>query len=256
MTIRAASFGAVAGVRHGFFTREGGVSGGRFASLNCALATGDVPGRVAENRARVCSELGIPSDSLVTVRQVHGRDAVAVSRPWESTAPEADALVTATPGIALGLLTADCAPVLLADPEARVIGAAHAGWRGALAGVTGAALRAMVGLGAEPGRMFAAVGPCIGSESYEVGPEFPAPFLDEDPGNDRFFTEPGTSGKRRFDLGGYVAMRLAAEGVGAVEMTGLDTFADDARFFSYRRSVRAAEPDGGRQISAIVLAPE
>ncbi|MDA1132917.1 MAG: polyphenol oxidase family protein, partial [Proteobacteria bacterium] len=231
---------------------------GRFASRNCGLSTGDDPAAVSENRAGAVRELGLGPESLVTARQVHGANAVAVTTPWNpADAPAADAMVSATAGVALGVLTADCAPVLLVDPKARVVGCVHAGWRGALAGVTGAALRAMVGLGADPARVRAAIGPCIGADSYQVGPEFPAPFLAEDPGNERFFTSPGTDGRRRFDLGGYVAFRLVAEGVGSVEQTGADTCADGARFFSYRRATGEGGPDadGGRQISIIALAP-
>jgi len=254
VTIRAASFTAIPGVRHRFFTRNGGVSKGRFASLNCGFSTGDELARVTKNRTRVCAELGNRSKILLTTaQQVHGTDTATVSNTWEGNPLEADALVTATPGIALGVLTADCAPVLLADPDAGVIGGAHAGWRGALAGVTGAAVRAMVDLGADPGRMIAAIGPCISQESYEIGPEFLTPFLAEDPDNQRFFTTFGEDGRQWFDLGGYVTMRLKADGVGAVESIGLDTCADDTQFFSYRRAMQAGELNVGRQISVIVL---
>ena len=254
VTILAVSLTAIPGIRHRFFTRKGGVSKGQFASLNCGFSAGDELARVTENRARVCAKLSNHSKILLTTaQQVHGTDTATVSGAWEGNPLEADALVTATPGIALGVLTADCAPVLLADPYAGVIGGAHAGWRGALAGVTGAAVQAMVDLGADPGRMIAAIGPCISQESYEIGPEFPTPFLAEDPDNRRFFTRPGEDGRQWFDLGSYVTMRLKVDGVGAVESIGLDTCADDTRFFSYRRSVQAGGSNVGRQVSVIVL---
>ena len=252
--IRAATLDALFGIRHGFFTREGGVSQGFFASRNCAFATGDDGGNVAENRARAAAGLGVTAAAMVTARQVHGAGVLTVTGPW-GDAPDVkgDALATNTPGVAIGLLTADCAPVLLVDPAARVAGAAHAGWRGALAGVTDAAVNAMTRLGATPGRVTAAIGPCIAQESYEVGPDLIEAFLDSDPGNERFFTPPGKGGKRRFDLAQYLAARLAMAGVEAVEIVGLDTCADEDRFFSYRRSVKAGDPDGGRQLSAVVL---
>ena len=254
--IAAAALGALRGVRHGFFTREGGVSEGVYASLNCGLSTGDDDGRVAENRTRVCAALGVTAAALVTARQVHGGKAVTVTAPWgETPAAMADALATATPGVALGLLTADCAPVLLADADAGVVGAVHVGWRGALAGVTDAAVDAMDKLGAAPERTVAAIGPCIAWQSYEVGPEFPAPFLARGAGNARFFldAEGAADGKLCFDLAGYLEARLRAAGVGLVETLGLDTLADGGRFFSYRRCVRDGTGDGGRQMSVIAL---
>ena len=200
------------------------------------------------------AELGLDADRLVTVYQVHGTEVAAVQAPWEAAAsPQADALVTRQPGIALGVLTADCAPVLLADAEAGVIAAAHAGWRGALAGVVEATLARMQELGARPASISAAVGPCIGQSSYEVGPEFPAPFLEADDGNRRFFVAAISPGKYQFDLEGFVAARLAAAGITDIEALMLDTCADGERFFSYRRSQQQGENDYGRLLSAIVL---
>ena len=256
--IEAASLLGLAGIRHGFFTRKGGVSEGAWASLNCGLSTGDDDTRVAENRALVCAAMGVAAADLVTVRQVHGSDALIVVSPWgNAPAGMADGMATKAKGVALGLLTADCAPVLLADAEAGVVGAAHAGWRGALAGITDSVVDAMTNLGAERGRIVAAVGPCIGWESYEVDADFAAPFVGRGGNNERFFrsaegAEGTAPGKLRFDLDGYVTARLRAAGVGAVENVGLDTVADAARFFSYRRCVREGSPDGGRQISVIV----
>ena len=246
------------GLRHAFFTRNGGVSPAPFDSLNCGFRDGEPRANVLENRRRAAALFDRPAESLCTVRQVHGRAVARVETPWAvGEGPEADAMVTDRPGVVLGVLTADCAPLLFADAEAGVVGAAHAGWRGALDGVAEATLEAMAELGAAAGHTVAAIGPCIGADSYQVGPEFPAPFLAEDPGNERFFTSPGTDGRRRFDLGGYVAFRLVAEGVGSVEQTGADTCADGARFFSYRRATGEGGPDadGGRQISIIALAP-
>lgn len=240
------------GIGHGFFTREGGVSEGLYASLNCGLGSGDSPEAVRENRGRVAGRLGVAGERLLTLYQVHSPTAVTVEGPWTGERPEADALVTATPGLAIGVLTADCAPVLLADPQARVIGAAHAGWKGAVTGVVEATLAAMERLGARRQRIAAAVGPCIAQPSYEVGPEFPAPFLAQDPGNAAFF-RPGAGDRLHFDLKGFVAERLRRAGVGALAVDPADTQADEARFFSFRRSTKRGEKDYGRLISAIVL---
>jgi polyphenol oxidase len=243
------------GVRHAFFTREGGVSDGIFASLNCGFGSSDAPENVAENRARAMAAIELETDRLVTCYQVHSAEAVEVRRPWRrADNPRADAMVTNVPGIALGILTADCAPVLFADDEARVVGAAHAGWRGAVGGVVDATVAGMVRLGAAPARIRAAVGPCIGRRSYEVGPEFPAPFLADDPANARFFVPAPRAGHFLFDLGGYVEARLRRAGIGRVERAPHDTAAEEARFFSYRRSCLKGEPDYGRFLSAIALA--
>jgi YfiH family protein len=242
------------GIRHGFFTREGGVSEGLFASLNCGFGSGDDESKVAENRRRVAAALGLAQDRLVTSYQFHSAEAVVVERAWRrEDRPRADAMATRVPGIALGILTADCASVLFADAEARVIGAAHAGWRGALGGVLEAAVAAMVKLGAAPRRIAAGIGPCIGKASYEVGPEFPAPFLAEDSGNADFFIDAPRARHFLFDLGGYVERRLERLGLGRVERTGGDTAAEPARFFSYRRACLRKEPDYGRELSVICI---
>ncbi|MGE5540008.1 MAG: peptidoglycan editing factor PgeF [Gemmatimonas sp.] len=241
------------GVRHGFFTREGGVSTGIYASLNVGGGSKDDRAHVAENRARAATALGVGRESLVTVYQVHSATAVTVAAPFEGTPPQADGMATSEPGLALGILTADCAPILFADPHAKVIGAAHAGWRGALNGIAEATVSAMVTLGASRGAIRAAVGPCIGPASYEVGPEFPAPFLALDPINEGFFRPARRERHYLFDLPGYVGHRLRAIGLAAVEVVGLDTCADETRFFSYRRSVLRGEPDYGRGLSAIAL---
>jgi len=246
---------ALPGLRHGFFTREGGVSEGLYASLNCGLGSGDDPGHVAENRRRAAAALELEAERLLTCYQVHSPDVVTVERPWApDERPRADALVTRTPGIALGILTADCAPVLLADAEAGVIGAAHAGWKGALDGVLEATVAAMVALGAEAGRIVAGIGPCIAQRSYEVGPEFPAAFVARAVENADFF-RPGQGDRLLFDLKGYAARRLVAAGVGTVLPLPCDTCAEEARFFSYRRACRRGEGDYGRGLSAIALDP-
>jgi len=242
-------------VRHGFFTRKGGISSGLHASLNCGYGSDDSRDDVARNRAFCAASLGVAPESLVTAYQVHGVTVVQVDQPWLSTeAPRADALVTTRPGIALGILTADCAPILAADPKAGIVGAAHAGWKGAKAGVAEALIGAMMKCGAEPSRIMAAVGPCIGPASYEVGPEFRDDFLADDPHAERFFTIP-PGGRPHFDLQAYVAARIAAAGVTRLDRIAADTCAEPDRFFSYRRSRLKGEPDYGRQLSAIALLP-
>jgi len=256
MTIRLDALAELPGVRHAFLTRAGGVSEGIYASLNCGYGSKDEPERVTENRARAVARAEMPPGSLVTAYQVHSARVARVEKPWpREAAPQVDAMVTDRPGIALGILTADCAPVLLADAEAGVIGAAHAGWRGAVGGVLAAVVEAMVALGARPARIRAGIGPCIAQDSYEVGPEFPAPFLAEDPGNAAFFRpSPGREdGRFLFDLPGYVTARLRALGLGAVERTPHDTCAEADRFFSYRRATLRGEPDYGRGLSVIGL---
>lgn len=243
-------------VSHAFFTREGGASEGIYASLNCGPGSRDAPSRVQENRRRAMAAFGLSGEQLATARQVHGKTVFRVERPWEAAgAPEADGLVTNVAGIALGILTADCAPVLLADMEARVIGAAHAGWRGAKGGVLEAVVSEMARLGAEASRIAAVIGPCIGAGSYAVGPEFPVPFLAEDAANARFFVE-GEEGRLRFDLGAYVESRLGKAGVASVARVEADTCREATRFFSYRRSLWNGEPDYGRALSAIALREE
>jgi purine-nucleoside/S-methyl-5'-thioadenosine phosphorylase / adenosine deaminase len=243
------------GIRHAFFTREGGVSEGLFASLNCGLGSGDEEAKVLENRRRAAAALELDAGRLITCHQVHSPQVVVVDRPWRrADRPRADAMVTCTPDIALGILTADCAPVLFADAGSRVIGAAHAGWRGAVSGVLDATIAAMIKLGAAPQRIAAAIGPCIAQASYEVGPEFPAPFLAQDAQSAAFFIPAARAGHFLFDLPGYVAQRLARIGLERVHRTGGDTAAEPDRFFSYRRSCLNKEHDYGREISAIVLA--
>jgi YfiH family protein len=242
------------GVRHGFFTREGGVSDGIFASLNCGFGSNDDAAKVRENRRRAMAALGLAADRLAICHQLHSPDVVTVEAPWRhEDRPRGDAMVTRRPGVALGILTADCAPVLFADPEARIIGAAHAGWRGALTGVLEATVTAMEALGAATARIRAGIGPCIAQTSYEVGPEFPAPFLAEDAANARFFRAAPRVGHFHFDLAGYVAHRLERLGLGQIERSGGDTAAEAERFFSYRRSCLRKEPDYGRELSAICL---
>jgi YfiH family protein len=242
------------GVRHGFFTRQGGVSSGIYGSLNCGLGSRDAEDSVRQNRARVAETLGVAQDGLLTLYQVHSAKAVIVERPWEAgPVPEADALVTRTPGLAIGALTADCAPVLFCDAQARVIGAAHAGWRGALSGIIEATVTAMEELGAKRERIAAAIGPAISQRAYEVGAEFVERFLAEEPASATCFATDESSGEPHFDLAGYVAERLARAGVGHIADLGLCTYCDETRLFSYRRSQHHGEDDYGRQISAIVL---
>ncbi|HEY4134715.1 MAG TPA: peptidoglycan editing factor PgeF [Alphaproteobacteria bacterium] len=244
------------GVRHAFFTRQGGVSEGIYAALNVGLGSGDDAERVRENRRRAADAFDLPADALITAHQVHSPDVVVVDKPWAAgQGPKADGMVTDKPGIALGILTADCAPVLFADARAGVIGAAHAGWRGAIGGVLDATLKEMEKLGAKRARIAAAVGPCIGRLSYQVGGEFPAPFLAERDDNARFFMpDPGAPGRWRFDLPGYVTAKLKTLGLGAAEALPHDTCAEEDRFFSYRRTCLRGEGDYGRGLSAIMLA--
>ncbi|MDB5396219.1 MAG: polyphenol oxidase [Rhodospirillales bacterium] len=252
--IKSGVIGSADGLRHGFYTRQGGVSTGLYTSLNCGLGSADDAGNVAENRARCAETLGVGAGALVTAFQVHGTTVTDVAVPWSETArPKADALVTSRRGIAIGILTADCTPVLLADREAGVIAAAHAGWKGAKAGVIDAVVAAMIRHGASATNIVAAIGPTIGAASYEVGPEFRRAFLDDDPAADRFFST-GSDGRPHFDLPGFVAGRLGMLNLAAIDVIAADTYADAERFFSYRRSCHAGEGDYGRQLSAIALA--
>jgi YfiH family protein len=245
------------GILHGFFTRCGGHSTGLFASLNCGMGSGDDKAVVRRNRTVVADEMGVAEPRLITVHQMHSAEVAVVVRPWDEGArPKADAMVTAEPGIALGVLTADCGPILFADGAARVIGAAHAGWKGALAGITGQTLAAMEALGARRSRIVAILGPAISATAYEVGPEFPQRFTDADPANRRFFMAAARPGHSMFDLPAYLVHRLQAEGAGRVVDLACCTFTDEARFFSYRRATHRAERDYGRQISAIALSPK
>jgi len=243
---------ALAGVPHGFLGRRGGVSTGIVAGLNVGTGSRDDPSAIAENRRRAIEAVLLGAE-LATVYQVHSADAVYVTDPWpHDQRPKADAMVTDRPALLLGILTADCAPVLFADVEAGVVGAAHAGWRGALAGVTDSAIVAMEKIGARRERIVAAVGPCIAQPSYEVDEGFRTRLLEADSANARFFVL-GASGKPHFDLEGYVAARLRRAGIGKVETMGLDTYTDEGRFFSFRRATHRGEPDYGRQISLVAL---
>ena len=239
-------------IAHGFFTRHGGVSRGGYASLNCGLGSKDDPEAVRENRARVAAFLG--AQSVITANQVHSATAVVAGAPWSSAGrPRADAIITVKPGLAVAVLTADCAPVLLADAQAKVVAAAHAGWRGALSGVLEATLSGMEGLGARRECIIAAIGPAIAQPAYEVGLDFEQEFLRRDGESAHFFTRESGGAKPHFDLAGYAESRLTRAGVGNVRRLISCTHAHEADFFSYRRSIARKEPDYGRQISAIVL---
>ena len=252
MSVEVIRANALTTVPHGFLGRRGGVSTGIVAGLNVGTGSQDDPTAIAENRRRAI-EAVLPDAELATVYQVHSADAVYVDSPWpHEERPKADAMVTDRPGLLLGILTADCAPVLFADVEAGVVGAAHAGWRGALAGVTDSTIEAMEKIGARRARIVAAVGPCIAQQSYEVDEGFRTRFLEADAANERFFV-PGTTDKPHFDLEGYIAARLCSAGIGQVETLDLDTYADADRFFSFRRATHRGEPDYGRQISLVAL---
>ena len=235
--------------RHGFYTRKGGASSGIFAGLNCGPGSSDLSDCVRMNRARVADDLGVPPGHLVSLDQVHSPDVIALDAPTDAR-PRGDAMVSATPGIALGILTADCQPVLFADRHAGVVGAAHAGWKGALSGVLEATLDAMEALGAKRENTHAVIGPCISQRAYEVGPEFLETFMDAAPDNSRFFAN-GTGDRYLFDLPGYGLHRLRGAGVGQAEWTRHCTYSDDARFFSYRRTCHKGEADYGRLIAVI-----
>jgi polyphenol oxidase len=243
----------VAGVRHAFFTRNGGVSEGVYASLNVGLGSRDAPDAIVENRRRCAAHFG--AEAIVTAYQVHSALALPTSGPWPASPPQADGVVSATTGVVCGALAADCAPVLLVDPTARVVAACHAGWKGALTGIVEAAIARMESLGAQRGRLHAAVGPCIGPASYEVGLEFLDRFVAADTAYGRFFAAGPSADKRMFDLPGFVLGRLGAAGVEACEWIGHDTCADAAQFFSNRRAFKQGEPDYGRLLSAIMIIP-
>ncbi|MGI3168761.1 peptidoglycan editing factor PgeF [Pseudooceanicola sp. C21-150M6] len=251
MTLEIITSPLLSATRHGFFTRRGGASSGIFAGLNCGTGSSDQSEIVEINRNRVALAMGVGDHDLVTLRQVHSASAVAVDAVPASV-PEADAVVTATPGLGLAILTADCQPVLFSDPDAGVIGAAHAGWRGALDGILEATVDAMIDLGAQRDRIVAAIGPTISQRAYEVGPEFLDTFLSDDPENARFFAG-GEADRVHFDLPSFGLQRLRAAGIAAVEWTGHCTYSDPQRFFSYRRTTHAGEADYGRLISVIRL---
>ena len=243
------------GVAHGFFTRRGGVSGGLYASLNGGVGSRDDPEAVGENRRRIAEALGVAAERLLIPFQIHSCEALAVDAPWPAGArPRCDALVTAERGLALGVTGADCGVILFAAPSAGVIGAAHAGWRGALGGVLEAAVAAMERLGARRAEIVAALGPTIARPSYEVGPEFVATFAAAAPEAGGFFTPSDRAGRSMFDLPGFIGARLERAGVGRFENLGLDTYRDEARFFSYRRATHRGEPDYGRLVAGIALA--
>lgn len=243
---------APAGVRHGFFTRRGGVSAGIYRGLNAGVGSNDRPDHVAENRRRVAAWFGCDAGALLTLYQVHSADALVVRAPHAGERPKADAMVTNRPGIVLGVLAADCGPVLFADGEAGVVGAAHAGWKGALTGILEATVEAMESIGARRDRITAVLGPSISAAAYEVGPEFVARFAEADPANGSYFAASPRDGHAMFDLNRYTVDRLAQAGVEAA-MIGRCTYADEDDFYSYRRATHRREPDYGRQISAISL---
>ncbi|KIZ43674.1 MULTISPECIES: peptidoglycan editing factor PgeF [Rhodopseudomonas] len=253
MIIPSPLLSAIPGLRHAFFTRDGGVSEGIYAGLNAGIGSNDDPAHVAENRRRMAAALGVTAERFLSAYQIHSPDVVVATEPWDAASrPKVDAIVTRTPGLAIGASAADCGPVLLADPDARVIGAAHAGWKGALTGVLESAISAMENLGADRGRIVAAIGPLIRQPSYEVGAEFLARFEAADPDHGRFFVPSTRAGHAQFDLGGFIRMRLQNAGIRTIDDTGLDTYPDE-RFYSYRRSVHRNEPDYGRHVHAIAL---
>ena len=255
MTFGSSLLAAIPGLRHAFFTREGGVSGGIYEGLNGGLGSKDDPAHIAENRRRMAEQMGVAPEHLLSVHQIHSPDAVVVTGPWDGDKPRADALVTRTEGIAIGVTAADCGPVLFADPATRVIGAAHAGWKGALTGVLESTIEAMEKLGAERSGIVAAIGPLIRQHSYEVSNEFVERFMDADSENGVFFIPSERAGHAMFDLPGFIRMRLENAGILMIDDLGIDTYSDE-RFYSYRRAVHRKEPDYGRHVHAIALERE
>ena len=254
--VSAPNLSEQAGIVHGFFTRRGGVSEGIYAGLNCGQGSDDDGERVRENKRRATASLGLDEGRLALVHQVHSPDVWAADAPRER--PEmvkADALVSREEGLGLGILTADCAPVLFADPDTRIVGAAHAGWRGAMGGVLENTVRRMEGQGAERGRIHAALGPCIRQASYEVGEDMKSAFAAHHPDHDKYFARGERDGHYQFDLAGFIMDRLQALGLATSHDVGLDTYPDDSRFYSYRRATHRGEPDYGRELAAIALAP-
>ena len=253
MKLQSPLLSAIPGLRHAFFSREGGVSDGIYASLNGGLGSNDDPAAVAENRRRMAEQMGVPPSHFLGVHQSHSPDAAVATGPWQGASrPRADAIVTRTKGLAIGITAADCGPLLLVDPDARVIGAAHAGWKGALTGIVESTIEAMEKLGAERAGIAAAIGPLIRQPSYEVGNEFVERFMEEDAENTLFFLPAAREGHAMFDLAGFIRKRLENAGVPVIDDIGIDTYSDE-RFFSYRRSVHRKEPDYGRHVHAIVL---
>ncbi|MFT6580765.1 MAG: YfiH family protein [Alphaproteobacteria bacterium] len=253
-TIQAAGFGG-GEISHGFFTRKGGVSDGIYKGLNVGFGSDDSRDNVAENRKRAMDSFGLPLSALRTLYQVHSATVVTVARDgvFDDPAPQADAMVTAAPGVVLGILTADCVPVLFADSQNKIIGAAHSGWKGAVSGVLEATVTAMCDLGAERKNIHAAIGPAIAQASYEVGPEFPAPFLENSADNARFFTPSQKAAHHMFDLTGFVRQSLEGMSLGGIEHVAQDTYGAPELFYSYRRATHRGEPDYGRGLSAIAL---
>jgi polyphenol oxidase len=256
MRLASPLLSAIPGLRHAFFTRDGGVSDGVYADLNGGLGSNDDPARVAENRRRMAEQMGVTPEHLLSVWQIHSPDAVVVTGPWQGTSrPRADAMVTRSEGLAISVTAADCGPILLVDPNAHVIGAAHAGWKGALTGIVESTVDAMEKLGAERGGIVAAIGPLIRQHSYEVGGEFVERFIEADAENAPFFIPSSRDRYAMFDLAGYIRMRLEDAGVLMIDDIGVDTYSDE-RFYSYRRSVHRKEPDYGRHVHAIALERE
>jgi polyphenol oxidase len=256
MTLGSPLLSAIPGLRHAFFTRDGGVSDGIYGSLNGGLGSNDDSAHVAENRRRMAEAMGVTPENFLNVWQIHSPDAVTVSGPWEGAArPRADAMVTRTEGLAIGVTSADCGPILLVDPNARVIGAAHAGWKGALTGIVESTVDAMEKLGAERSGVVAAIGPLIRQHSYEVGGEFVERFIEADAENALYFIPSTREGHAMFDLAAFIRMRLENAGVLMIDDIGVDTYSDE-RFYSYRRSVHRNEPDYGRHVHAIALERE
>lgn len=253
--ITAANLASIAGIRHGFFTRPGGASEGIYAGLNCGLGSSDDSARVLENRRRVSDHLGGKHSAVVTLYQEHGTTALAINAPADrNNLPKADAVVTGVPGLVIGVLTADCGPLLFADPEAKIVAAAHAGWRGAVGGIVESTLAEMERIGAKRSRIAAALGPCISQTAYEVGGEFEDGVVARDPSAGRFFAKTSANAKPHFDLPGYILDRLQKAGVANIVNEARCTHANESLFFSYRRTTQRKEPDYGRQISAIVVA--
>jgi len=256
MTPSSPLLSAIPGLRHAFFTRDGGVSGGLYESLNGGIGSNDDPAHVAENRRRMAEQIGVTPEHFLSVHQTHSPDVIVATGPWQTPSrPLADAIVTRTEGLAIGATAADCGPILLVDPSARVIGAAHAGWKGALTGIVESTVEAMAKLGAERSGIVAAIGPLIRQHSYEVGPEFVERFIEADAEHGLFFIPSSREGHAMFDLAGFIRMRLENAGVLMIDDIGVDTYSDD-RFFSYRRSVHRKEPDYGRHVHSIALERE
>lgn len=255
MMLGSSLLAAVPGLRHAFFTCEGGVSDGVYASLNGGPGSKDDPVRVAENRVRMAMQMGVAPEHFLTLHQVHSPDTVVATGPWNGSRPKADAIVTRMEGLSIGVTTADCGPILFVDPNARVVGAAHAGWKGALTGILESTVDAMEKLGADRGSIVAAIGPLIRQPSYEVGPEFVERFLDADAEYARLFLPGGRDGHAMFDLAGFIRLRLENAGILMIDDLGIDTYSDP-RCFSYRRSVHRNEPDYGRHVHAIALESE